>query len=453
MKTLQWISNLSEKELREDPDAKRAKKRILSCISKLKFELRELIFGLCVLKPVAIHEKLPLMTNGKELYFSPAYVQETETKELCKEILHITLHGLLGHFEEEKKLSDKRLAWAAMDLKVERLVSFYLGTKHSFTGSDSESKKTGKEPVGLELYYRGKRDFAFRGKVMTKAVEARRDDHMAWGMKPLTVSCSTGEGEGLPEWQEASEAMEEYLRSEFASSMNGEELEDLMEKAAKDGGRRWGKQSEGRSLEEKETDGEPADYRSILKTLRKMAVTSGEEDTPDTILYTYGLEIYEDMPLVEPTEEAERPALDNIVVAVDTSGSCNGDLPVFLRETRGFLNQLSSECSLKNLRYLECDTVIHREEFIPGDEIQDALKSEHQYRGGAGTDFRPVFSRISEWESKGEKIDCLLYFSDTYGDFPENAPDYPCYFILPKSVKHLRALPKWVQILQLKSNF
>ena len=133
-----------------------------------------------------------------------------------------------------------------------------------------------------------------------------------------------------------------------------------MEKAAKDGGRRWGKQSEGRSLEEKETDGEPADYRSILKTLRKMAVTSGEEDTPDTILYTYGLEIYEDMPLVEPTEEAEKPALDNIVVAVDTSGSCIRDLPVFLRETSGLLTQLSSECPLKNLRYLECDTAIHR---------------------------------------------------------------------------------------------
>ena len=449
MRTLPMISKLSEKELREDADARRAKKKILSCIAELKFKLRELLFGLNVFKPVAIHERLPLMTNGKELYYSPFYVLKTERKVIQREILHITLHGLFGHFVEEKNLSDTLLAWAAMDIKVDRMMSFYLGTQHTLTGRDSGMEETGKEPVGLELYYRGKRDPAFREKVMTEGAIVLRDNHWAWRMNSLTVSFSAGEDTNPQEWQDASEAMKEYLRSEFGNSMNGEELENLMEKAANDADRRWGSGSEGGLFEEQEMDGKPADYRSILETLRKMAVTSKEEDIPDTILYTYGLELYEDMPLVEPTEEAEKPALDNIVVAVDTSGSCIRDLPVFLRETRGLLTRLNNECPLKNLRYLECDTTIRREEIILGDEIQDALKAEHQYMGGGGTDFRPVFRRICEWEAKGEKIDCLLYFSDTFGIIPDNAPDYPCYFILSKDEAPRKELPKWAQLLKL----
>ena len=42
--------------------------------------------------------------------------------------------------------------------------------------------------------------------------------------------------------------------------------------------------------------------------------------------------------------------------------------------------------------------------------------------GGGGTDFRPVFKAIEE---RGIKPDVLIMFTDTFGDYPDKAPDYP----------------------------
>ena len=92
-----------------------------------------------------------------------------------------------------------------MDIKVERLVSFYLGTQHSFTGRDSGMEENGKRACWAGTLLPWKKGSGIQGKGDDQGAIVLRDDHWAWGMKSLTVSFSTGEGDGLPqEWQDAS---------------------------------------------------------------------------------------------------------------------------------------------------------------------------------------------------------------------------------------------------------
>lgn len=49
-------------------------------------------------------------------------------------------------------------------------------------------------------------------------------------------------------------------------------------------------------------------------------------DEFDYIFYTYGLQMYKNMPLIEPLEYKDVKQVREIVVAIDTSGSTSGDL-------------------------------------------------------------------------------------------------------------------------------
>lgn len=48
-------------------------------------------------------------------------------------------------------------------------------------------------------------------------------------------------------------------------------------------------------------------------------------------------------------------------------------------------------------------------------------------KGGGGTDFRPVFKLVKK--DYQNLIDCLIFFTDGYGDFPGKKPFYPVYWV------------------------
>jgi len=75
----------------------------------------------------------------------------------------------------------------------------------------------------------------------------------------------------------------------------------------------------------------------------------------------------------------------------------------------------------KRLVVIWCDASVDRV-----DELDDASDLEwlrkNPGKGGGGTDFRPVFEEIAEM---GLEPDALIYFTDSYGSFPTEAPTYP----------------------------
>lgn len=80
---------------------------------------------------------------------------------------------------------------------------------------------------------------------------------------------------------------------------------------------------------------EKYDYTEFLKRFAVLGETMKiNDDEFDYVFYTYGLQLYKNMPLIEPLEYKEVKKIKEFVIAIDTSGSVSGDLvQTFLRKT------------------------------------------------------------------------------------------------------------------------
>lgn len=104
-----------------------------------------------------------------------------------------------------------------------------------------------------------------------------------------------------------------------------------------------------------------------------------------------------------------------IVVAIDTSGSIGQtELDVFFAEMRGILDDVRPTL----IHVVWCDAKVHKVDEVEDSQDVSSLKP----HGGGGTDFRPVFDWI---DAKGMRPEALVYLTDGYGSFPNEAPAYP----------------------------
>ena len=181
---------------------------------------------------------------------------------------------------------------------------------------------------------------------------------------------------------------------------------------------------------------EKYDYTSFLK---KFAVLGEEmevnDDEFDYIYYTYGLNLYNNMPLIEPLEYKEVKRIKEFVIAIDTSGSVLGEkVKSFLTKTYNILSQQDSFFTKINLYILQCDTEIQNVTKITSvKEFTDYIDTMEVY-GFGGTDFRPVFRYVDDLINNKllNNLKGLLYFTDGYGEFPSKQPDYMTAFIFTR---------------------
>ena len=116
------------------------------------------------------------------------------------------------------------------------------------------------------------------------------------------------------------------------------------------------------------------------------------------------------------------------IVAIDTSGSTQGDLPKFFSELGALLGSFGSY----ELTVIQCDADIGRMEAFDDAAPLDPNR-EWVATGGGGTDFRPVFRYIDEHPELDPNL--LIFFTDGYGDYPDRAPAYPVMWLLTKDGK------------------
>lgn len=118
-----------------------------------------------------------------------------------------------------------------------------------------------------------------------------------------------------------------------------------------------------------------------------------------------------------------------LIVAIDTSGSINDlQLTWFLSEIRGILATLRQF----NLTILGCDAAVQDVfRFETGDTIEGI---KFTLRGKGGTDFRPVFDYVLQEQ---DVPDCLIFFTDGYGTFPESEPSYPVIWVISSRNKNI----------------
>lgn len=196
------------------------------------------------------------------------------------------------------------------------------------------------------------------------------------------------------------------------------------------------------------------DYREFL---RKFAVLREEVqvdvDSFDPIFYTFGLQMYGNLPLVEPQEFKEVRRVEEFVIAIDTSQSTSGELvQAFLSETYGILKESENFFRKVKIHILQCDTQVQSDVRITNaDELQEYM--EHfELKGGGGTDFRPVFTYVERLRRSGQlrELKGLLYFTDGLGEFPRKRPDYETAFLFINEQKPEVKLPPWAMSLILE---
>ena len=111
------------------------------------------------------------------------------------------------------------------------------------------------------------------------------------------------------------------------------------------------------------------------------------------------------------------------VVALDTSGSTQGDLAVFFAELVSLMNSFGRY----DLDVIQCDAKVQNVEHF-SDANPPTPNKKWMAKGFGGTDFCPVFDYVHK--TMREKPDLLLYFTDGCGTAPERQPAYPVMWVL-----------------------
>ena len=168
-------------------------------------------------------------------------------------------------------------------------------------------------------------------------------------------------------------------------------------------------------------------------------------DEFDYVFYTYGLRLDKRMPLIEPLEYKDKYLLSEFVIAIDTSGSCEGELvEKFLAKTYNILRQTESFTSKVNIHLIQCDAVIQEDVTIQSQQDLEEYIAHFTLKGFGGTDFRPVFEHIERMMESGaiQRLEGLLYFTDGYGIFPAKPPKYKTAFVFLDQEENVK-VPAW----------
>lgn len=175
-----------------------------------------------------------------------------------------------------------------------------------------------------------------------------------------------------------------------------------------------------------------SDYRNFLRSFlrRKERVLQSDEEF-DYIAYYYGLTTYGNMPLVEGLETSDSRDFSEIAIAIDTSGSTDGEpIKKLLGEVFALLKSMETSSKKYVVRIIQCDLKIQKEDLIKDSEEFSKMLENYTLLGGGGTDFTPVFKRLTDLKKKGARIEGLIYFTDGVGIYPREIPPFKSCFVL-----------------------
>jgi len=367
-----------------------------------------------------------MASDGAYIYYDPLWVVQSYSKEpalITRTYLHLLLHLIFfhpfGYDRIEKDLWD-----LAADVSVEAVV-LSLDIKGFGLERDRETTeelttiKRQCNGITAEKVYKYLRTYGISeaGKVRW-FVLFHRDEHIYW-RKKKEISIQ------LEKWQKISERVKTDLKTFSRGSLVNEELDESLRDATK----------------------EKYDYSTLLKKF----MTTGEnvrinDDEFDYIYYTFGMERYGNMPLIEPLEYKDDKRIREFIIVLDTSASTKGAVvKTFLKKTYSILKSNDSFFTEVNIHIIQCDSKVRQDTKITNNEEFDLFCRNIKLKGFGTTDFRPVFSYVDELISKKEftNLKGLIYFTDGYGDYPEKMPDYDVMFIFLEEDEYAPKPPVW----------
>lgn len=407
-------------------------------VLEIKNEYRELIYPISLLqfeecKTDGLQDGFA--TDGTTVYYHSEYILEYRKEELKRQLLHIVLHGLLGHFEIKDEYEYKAYRDFMMDIQVEYVLR-QMKQENMYESKSSWQK--------LDEYVSGDYSMSIYRRLCEDVIPTiwleyyyrslQVDNHEIWDQ-------GENESKAIKLWSK--------IRGELLGERDKEEwstggVDEIIGAVAGKGG----------AAEEnvfKIDKGRGVLYKELLEELICTREKDREEpDSIDWMFYQYGMALYGDVPLIEPME-APKCTVNLIVIAVDVSGSClnNNQMRIFFGETYECLQRLKERFKETEVLLLQCDDAIRREQRIKLREWNDNPEDVLVY-GGGRTSFVPVFDRLAVLEQSGNKIDALLYLTDGIGMYPKVKPNYPVHFILMNTHEEYREIPEWINKVSLQ---
>ncbi len=423
----------------------------------LHVRLRFLDLALSELRPSPV-SGFSLGTDGKKLYYGIGYIlreYKSGQDSIARELLHLLMHCVLRHMFVGPV--DIALWNLACDMAVEdALLELDVFPPEEYSPARRaalESMASNVKIFTAEHIYR----YLCEGPLGGDELEAlsmlfRSDDHWPWYLP----EGATVDGDGNVLWNISAQNMKWGTGQPDASwSERWQALGYRMQIDIETSSKQWGNAS-GYFLQKLERlNREKYDYTGFLKKFAVMGeaikVNDGEFDQN---FYTYGLDLYGNMPLVEPLEYKDVKRVREFVIAIDTSGSVAGDLvQKFVQKTYNILKTTESFFTKINLHIIQCDAAIQEDTKITAqEELDDYLKA-LTLRGFGGTDFRPVFEHVDKLVREGEftNLKGIIYFTDGYGMFPEQKPPYEAAFVFVDQEQAPPMVPVWAIRLMLST--
>lgn len=411
-------------------------------------------------------ENSTLLSDGKYLIYNPRHILKCykQQKEIVvRDYLHIVMHCVFSHMFMDPSLN--RPYWdLACDIAVECAISD-LGLKSVSAGREArqqqliaELRKDMKHITAEKIYHYLVQSGADEKKVAEIRGEFYADNHEIWYMTEGEKQEAFGIVDvGSDNNSENSDESEGCTSSARALMMaDWKEIAQRMQVEMETFGKQQGVGAGSMMQNLESVNRERYDYTAFLKKFAVMGEAMKiNDDEFDYIFYTYGLQLYDKMPLIEPLEYKDVKRIKEFVIAIDTSGSTSGELvQKFVQKTYNILKSTESLFTKINLHIIQCDAEIQEDvKITTQDEFDEYLKN-MKIRGLGGTDFRPVFEYVEKLSENKEFLNLkgLIYFTDGYGEFPKKKPDYDTAFIYIDDDYNNPDVPPWAIKLVLQKD-
>ena len=424
--------------------------------NELLVSLRFMDLALCRLK-YKMEDISSVATNGEFLYFNPKYVfrlYEAGNSELNHTYLHTIFHCIFYHPFVNATIDAPEMWDLACDIAVEGIIAELNLKQLNSTNSLQIAQELNylKSKYGKLTAERLYRKFLLSKLSTSEILRLRNififDEHSLWYTKQEeTKEGNSGQND---ERKKSSGHDSNGFYSDDGDSSIQDEWVKIGERVKVDietSSKEWGDRSENLLQNIMEVNREKYDYTEFL---RKFSVMGEEmqinDDEFDYIFYTYGLHLYKKVPLVEPLEYKDVKKIKEFVIAIDTSGSVQGDLvKKFITKTYNILLRQENFFTKINIHIIQCDAQIQMDDKITSKDEFENLMANMELRGFGGTDFRPVFNYVDALIRQGEfeNLKGLIYFTDGYGIFPDKKPVYDSAFVFIDDEYGQPEIPVW----------
>lgn len=403
-----------------------------------------------------------LSTDGKQFYLNPDYINSTEIDDLTLDFAHEFLHVLLGH------TVDKRLKFTAgiqqkfyatnlaADYVVNNIVREEFGRILDDMYYDPTFAHMTFEQIFNELYREdnsqiqqrldsGKQNKGNGEKGSNPSPSASGEKDVSKEIEDMFSEISEDDDEECNETEKAkgsgqSKGQDKEDQKENTTAEEGNQNKGEKKQAYFESHQHWrGDKKKGSPIE--------IMLQNVLMSahLQGMLPAGLEREIEDIlhpaipirdVISSFVLEKSSSKPNWKRMKKRFYPPIYfpkqdrrdklHIGIGIDTSGSIE---PELLSEFKSSMQYLFSFFK-RNLEVVvfQADSKIQGVDIIRDPEDMDNIT----WRGGGGTDFRPVFD---EMRDKYSELKGLVYITDSFGTFPNQEPNFPVVWLIPSKLK------------------